>query len=136
MQKIQPAEQTRNPLAKAIAQVAIEALEIIASNPEAVAQLRAIVGAAQAPAQVVDADGLLPKQKIAKALDVSVATIDRLTREGMPIAAHVGDARRFDLDACRAWLAARGKKPTTAPKKAHDVDIDDVLHGAGLTVST
>jgi phage terminase Nu1 subunit (DNA packaging protein) len=41
---------------------------------------------------------------------VSASTIDRLTREGLPIAAIVGDARRFDLAACREWLASRASR--------------------------
>jgi hypothetical protein len=42
----------------------------------------------------------------------------------------VGARKRFDLDACRAWLAARGKrKAFVAPKRQRDdVDISDV-HG-------
>ncbi len=79
-------------------------------------------------------DGLLSKKQLAKRLDVSTATIDRLTREGMPIAAHVGDARRFDLDACRAWLGARGKRPTT-PRTEPKIDVDDVIDGAGLRLA-
>ncbi|MDP9037367.1 MAG: hypothetical protein M3O50_21425, partial [Myxococcota bacterium] len=62
-------------------------------------------------------------------LAVSLATLDRLTREGMPIAAHVGDARRFDLEACRAWLAVRGKRPTKAPKSNRTIDLGDVELG-------
>src|SRR5262245_7404572 len=57
---------------------------------------------------------LVDKREIARLLAGSPATIDRLVRAGMP---HVpiGDVRRFDVDACRGWLADHGKESATTP---------------------
>lgn len=50
---------------------------------------------------------LLDRKGLARALVCSVATVDRMVREGMP---HVllGDSRRFDLPVVKGWLATRG----------------------------
>jgi hypothetical protein len=57
---------------------------------------------------------LVHKRALAVALSVSPATVDRLVRSGMPFQA-VGDAKRFDLAACRAWLAEQGQRPAAPP---------------------
>ncbi len=68
--------------------------------------------AAQAtPAPV--AAPLLDKRELARAFDVSAATITRLTGEGMPHV-FVGASPRYVLDEVRAWLAERGRQGTTA----------------------
>ena len=93
------------------------------------------VAARMQPVPAVNAPpSLLSKKKLASTIGVSVSTIDRLTHEGMPIAAHVGDARRYDLDACRSWLSARGKRPTKAPSRStlRPGDLDEVARSAGL----
>jgi hypothetical protein len=53
-----------------------------------------------------DTPAVLDRKGIAKKLDVSVATLDRLVIEGLP---HffVGDVKRFELEPCIAWLKAR-----------------------------
>ena len=56
---------------------------------------------------------LLDKRELARALDVSPATIARLTGEGMPHV-FVGASPRYALDDVRAWLAARGRQGTSA----------------------
>jgi hypothetical protein len=99
-------------------------------RPDVVEAIRAVTEAPTSEAE--PADRLRTKRELAMALGVSVSTIDRLTREGMPVAAHVGDARRYDVAACRAWLGARGKRPTTAPRSGREPDIDDVIEAAGL----
>lgn len=54
------------------------------------------------------APSALTKSDLAQQLNVSTATIDRFVRRGMPHF-YVGDRRRFDIAACRAWLATHGK---------------------------
>jgi len=77
--------------------------------------------------------GLLRKSGLARALSISTSTVDRLVREGLPYEP-AGSGKRFDLKACRVWLAARGKRPTTAPRRAaaDDIDVSDVAAAAGL----
>jgi hypothetical protein len=36
------------------------------------------------------------------------------------------------LAECKAWLAARGKRPTVSKPKKDDVDVTDVMATAGL----
>ena len=92
------------------------------------------VAARMQPAPAVNAPGaLLTKKELATTLGVSTATVDRLTREGLRIAAYVGDARRFDLEACRTWLTARGKRPTKSPPRSTSrSELDEVARSAGL----
>lgn len=51
-------------------------------------------------------DALLSRKAAATALGVSVATLDRRVAEGLP-SVRVGSVPRFDLAACRDWLATR-----------------------------
>jgi excisionase family DNA binding protein len=83
--------------------------------------------------------GALDLAALGKALDVSPATLRRLVAEGLPHVA-VGRARRFDLDAVRAWLAARPSAPAR-PRPAHakamkptetDAEIERIGELAGL----
>jgi hypothetical protein len=77
--------------------------------------------------------GLLDKRDAAKMLGVSMATVDRMTAQGMPTET-IGARRRFDVPACRAWLKARGRSATTPARSERviDVDVDDVIASAGL----
>lgn len=81
--------------------------------------------------------GIVDGRAFDRALGISAATRGRLVTEGMPHET-VGTRRRYDLAACRAWLAARGSKPTKvmqAPPKAADedpIDVSRVLGKAGL----
>lgn len=86
-------------------------------------ELRAIVREAVAEAlagTTRSASRLLTKADVARELACSVATVDRMTRDGMP-AVTVGRTRRFDAAACRAWLETR-----TAPRDADDADVAPV----------
>lgn len=80
---------------------------------------------------------LLDGRQLDRVLGISAATRCRLVLEGMPHE-QVGTRRRFDVAACRAWLAARGSKPTktmtTAPKTAAEdpIDVSRALGKAGL----
>ncbi len=64
---------------------------------------------------------LVDKRLLAHALGISVATVDRLCRAGAIPFVHVGDARRFDLEAVRAALrpsdtpAPPPTKPASTP---------------------
>ncbi len=98
-------------------------------RPDVVAAIRS----AMAPTtESIPADRLLSKKEVALVLGVSASTVDRLTREGLPVAAHVGDARRYDFEACKAWLARRGKRPTRAPRSEVEICVDDIAAAAGL----
>jgi hypothetical protein len=57
-------------------------------------------GPSTGPAPLLDRAGL------ARALDVSIATIDRLVLKGCPFVM-VLDCRRFDLDEVKPWLRSR-----------------------------
>jgi hypothetical protein len=62
---------------------------------------------------------LRDKGELARALDVSPATITRLTGEGMPHV-FVGASPRYALDEVCAWLAARGRQGTIAKQPRRD----------------
>jgi hypothetical protein len=63
------------------------------------------------PAPSKSAPPLLDKRALAHALGVSTATVDRLCRHGRVPYVHVGDVRRFDLDAVRSALRVHGPGP-------------------------
>lgn len=132
MGNLRPEDVARNALVASGGQLLGDVIVAALRRPDVVEALRALSAPHPSAPAPDDGERLLPKKRIASTLGVSVATVDRLTREGMPVAAHVGDARRYDLEACKAWLAARGRRPTKAQKKADDVDIADVIDSAGL----
>jgi hypothetical protein len=68
---------------------------------------------------------LLTKEELAQTLRVSAQTIDRQVRAGMPVE-YVGDLPRFDLAACRAWLATRPKKERPPATVADDHGEEDL----------
>ena len=66
---------------------------------------------------------LVDKRELARALAVSPATITRLVSEGAPHT-FVGSSPRFDVEAFRTWLDARGRQGTKAkPSKASIVGV-------------
>jgi hypothetical protein len=79
-------------------------------------ELRDLVREAVAEAMAGTTGGtrLLTKTDLARELACSVATVDRMTADGMPHVV-VGRTRRFDIDACRAWCASRSPKAEQAP---------------------
>ena len=81
------------------------------------AQARALVGVSLAPAPAAAAAPLATKSELAHALDCSIATIDRMVRDGMPYV-RVGKTKRFDVGACRAWCESRVTAPAPAPAPA------------------
>jgi excisionase family DNA binding protein len=111
------------------AELLAEGIILAIKHPEFAATLRGIV----TPTPTPEPEGLLAKPRAAKALGVSVSTLDRLVKEGAP-AHHVGARRRFDIAELRAWLASRGRKPTT-PKPSDRVDVSDVLVRSGLRIA-
>jgi hypothetical protein len=90
--------------------------------------------AASVPANDVPT-GLVDKRIVAGQLGVSLPTVDRMVAAGMPFA-RVNARKRFDVVACRAWAAARGRKPTTAPKRGSpavtDAELDEIAEASGL----
>lgn len=54
----------------------------------------------------VDAPVLLAREQLASALQISLGTLAKLRREGLPVL-QVGDSPRFDLQEVLAWLRAR-----------------------------
>jgi hypothetical protein len=115
-----------NPFAELLAEGIILAIK----HPEFAATLRGIVAT---PATPPEPEGLLAKPRAAKALGISVSTLDRLVIAGAPVH-HVGARRMFDITELRAWLAPRGRKPTT-PKPSDRVDVSDVLARSGLRIA-
>jgi excisionase family DNA binding protein len=93
------------PLNDVLTEILGNAIALAVKRPDVIEALRATFSAKAEPP--VDPDALLSKAQLAKKLAVSVSTIDRLTARGMPVAAHVGDHRRYRLADVEAWLAAQ-----------------------------
>ena len=59
----------------------------------------------------------IDRRELARTLDVSLATVTRMTAEGMPHI-FVGASRRYSVDDVRKWLDERGRRGTqAAPSK-------------------
>ena len=71
------------------------------------------------------ATDLLTKDELAHALKVSPQTVSRALTKGLPVE-YVGDLPRFDLGACRTWLAAQERPPTRRSGSSKDLDLDNV----------
>lgn len=109
----------QNSLAALLGPFVREFVVAVASDPVTLEYVAKIVAAVQAPQPAPeDPSRLLSKGELAKKLSVSSSTVDRLTGDGMPIAAYVGDSRRFDLAACRGWVEQRGEKASTPKTEA------------------
>jgi hypothetical protein len=135
MGKLRPNEEPRNPLCadlteeeRAVIDGASSFLRGILAYASKLALARTL------PATVECApEGLLSKTQLAKALNVSASTVDRLVCDGMPCE-RVAARRRFHLDVCRTWLTSRGKRATKA-KPSDRVDVNSVLARSGLRVA-
>jgi hypothetical protein len=79
---------------------------------------------ADGPGPSKSAPPLLDKRALAHALGVSTATVDRLCRHGRVPYVHVGDVRRFDLDAVRSALRVHGPGPIKAQTLAREPGPD------------
>jgi hypothetical protein len=124
-----PADE-RKGIASEIELMIANAIGLVLQRPEVVVALRAAL--ATKTEDTPRTTGLT-KSELAKAVGVSSSTIDRSCKEDSPMPHHyVGDGRRFDLLQCKLWLASRGKKPTTSPKKTDTIDVEDVIESAGL----
>lgn len=115
----------RNPIVALLG----EAIAFALRQPGVLDALREAT-APTAPAVTPKTTGLT-KKELGAALGKSVSSIDRLDREGAPHT-FCGDTKRYDLEAYRTWLSARGKRPTKAAPPSNDVDISDVADAAGL----
>lgn len=95
----------------------------------------AVARALAARPQELPATGQVDRRGLARALGCSLVTVDRAVRDGLPSSA-VGARRRFDVEACRAWFAARGQRPVPKPAPADDVDVSAALARGGLRPRT
>jgi hypothetical protein len=129
MRNLIAGDDQRNALAAGLATILGDAIVLVVQRPDVNAALRGIV----APVKTAEPEptGLLSRRALAKHLSRSVATVDRLVLEGLPHS-FVGDSKRFDLQDCLDWLAARGKRATKAKPSKADVDVSDVAESAGL----
>lgn len=118
--KTTPPPESSNPLAALLA----DALELAVQRPGFVAAVRAVM----APA--ADGGALQARSAAARSLRVGLSTLDRLVHEGMPTIGE-GRMRRFDIKACKAWLAARKPGPARAEM---DGDVAAIARRAGLRV--
>jgi hypothetical protein len=103
-------QNVRPPSAPINAAELVQALLVIALVPvvrqavaEALAQQSATAPPAPAP--------LVSRHELARALSVSLATVDRLDREGQPYV-RIGDAKRYDVAAVMAWHRERTASET------------------------
>lgn len=72
-------------------------------------------------------DPLLTKAELADYLRVEKAQVDRWVRQGMPRET-IGSSPRFDLAACRAWLASNAK-----PRAAVASNVTALRNMPGVT---
>jgi excisionase family DNA binding protein len=74
---------------------------------------------------------LVDRREVARLLNVSAATVTRMTAEGMP---HVfaGASPRYSVDEVHAWLDARGRRGTksTPPKRETIAGVRLLSRGA------
>lgn len=106
-------------------------LTITVDPTQLLALLAALRPAVVVPAAVEAAPTLLDKAQLARALGVSRGQIDRLARAGMPYVT-VGDRKRFELAACRAWCSARGKSAVPAEPANDQIDVTALARRNGL----
>lgn len=106
------------------------AIEMIERDPALAARIRAAV----APEDVRSPTPpkLLRAREAARALGVSVATLNRAARQGCPHVV-VGTGNRFDLEEVRAWFHGRGRVPIAkAPPDPDRIDVTNVARRAGF----
>jgi hypothetical protein len=97
--------------------------------------IKEALGALIAPSEPVSV-GLVKAKVAAKAIGASITTFNRLAREPGAPCEMIGAQPRYDIEKFRAWLAARGKKPTTPSnqRSTDPIDVTSVLNRAGLRV--
>ena len=82
-------------------------LDALLERVAEVAATRAMEQAAELFGSREDAPILLDRQSLAKRLNISIPTVDRLRGEGMPTIWVTSEAPRFELDRCLEWLRSR-----------------------------
>lgn len=82
---------------------------VVLSPAELASLVRDAVADALAAREQAAAPALCDQAGIARALGVSTPTIRKMVRDGMP-ELRVGDAPRYELATCIAWLRARGAR--------------------------
>ncbi len=113
-----------SPRAALLAQVA--ALRALADSLEALTNAPEVATAPPLPASP---EPLVSRLEIARLLGCSIATLDRLIREGAIPYLVVGETKRFDVQAVRAALAARIE---TAPRPVPQLEAAPVPTGVRL----
>lgn len=81
---------------------------VVLRADELAAVVRAAVADALAEHEPSTAPSLLDREACARMLGVSLGTLDRLRREGLP-RVPVGDVDRFEADAVLMWLRERAR---------------------------
>jgi hypothetical protein len=117
-----------NPLAELLA----DAIALAITRPDVIAAVRAV--SPHAPIADTIPGALVAKVDAARALGVSVSTLDRLARDGAPVHT-VGGRRRYDVSELRVWLDARGQVSPRATPSSDRVDVFDVLERSGLRIA-
>lgn len=82
----------------------VQLLELLEAEPELAGRLRAVIGAASS---TITAPALLDRAELAKKLNISPASLDRLRGELAFPELKIGDSPRFELEAVLRWLRAR-----------------------------
>ncbi len=122
MREVTPPGEPRNPVQDALTKIVADAIALAVQRPDVIAYVRAVLAPDDPETvrkDILDALAMNSKGETACLLRVSTSTIDRFCREGMPHT-FAGDRKRFHIDECRAWLAARGKRAATPKQQTAD----------------
>lgn len=81
-------------------------------------------------------EGLIVKQELCNALDLSIKTIDNYIGQGMPVAIRGSKGRphQFDLEQCKVWIAAnvRGQGGTENDENLNEAKLRKLQAEASL----
>lgn len=106
------------------------AIERIERDPALAARIRTAL--APEDVRAPTPPKLLRAREAARALSVSVATLNRAARQGCPHVV-VGTGNRFDLAEVRAWFHGRGRAPVEKAAPDPDrIDVASVARRAGF----
>ena len=92
--------------------------------------LRAELERLREPARSTDPQRLT-RQEYALRERVSLATVSRWVKAGMPVVP-VGSTDRIDVAEADAWRRARGRVPTKSSSPTDNVDVSTIASMAGL----
>jgi hypothetical protein len=126
MPNLRPNDDPRNLLAGFLSSVVATTLR----HPDVIEAARALFAAPTPPVEP-EAGVLVAKSGAARALGVSVSTLDRLVAEGAPHST-IGGRKRFDIGELIAWSNARGQRPANVKSSKDSTDVSDILEAHGL----